>query len=397
MEQLSFPSSKDVAVRMADIADRGDRPKTARKGGVWVIREEISPVDLYCYLNARFGRPNGLQMLLRNDDSDNLIHWHYTLDYEEETLEIMCFTFRIEVIHSIEFENSSSAKKDFIKRIKDDSSSYRKEITKFKHGLEKWQLFVNPFFRLKSVIEHQLVKLEALKIEELEPLSYPKSEQDLENLKGRIANVGELYTEATALGLNIRMLAPVYAESFINLLIFLLSEEDIKSDRRMYDSLLRQQIDIRIKGLHRHCKGFFQAVDYNNVDACKEFHNLMNNRNDLLHGNVDPKKLAFETVYFDEKIPLFTDYRDFSFYSWEAAIRNVTPELAINDYQIVQNLIAYVLICLKDDIRKEVYSFLNTKDPGWNEKTKRPGILFPSHLVDMFPKFEDEEFGSRTI
>ena len=36
---------------------------------------EIAPSDLYCYLHARFGPPNGPQNFLRNDSSDNLIHW----------------------------------------------------------------------------------------------------------------------------------------------------------------------------------------------------------------------------------------------------------------------------------------------------------------------------------
>ena len=395
VSQLSYPPMKEVAGKMRELSKNGEKPKTAIKGGVWIIREGITPVELYCYLNARFGPPNGIQMLFRSDDSDNLIHWHYTINYKGDVLEIMCMTFRLEIIHSIEFDSPSEAKKEFIKNLKKDFSSYGKNIFEFRKKIEKWQLFTNPFFRIKSVIEHQLVKLEALKIEELEALSYPKSAKDLENLKDRMNHAGELYTEATALGLNIRMLAPVYAESFINLIIFLLAEDDIKNDKRLYDSIVRQQIDIRIKGLHRNCKGFYQAIDYNNIDACKEFHTLMNNRNDLLHGNVDPKKLAYETVYFDGKIPLFTDYRDFSFYSWEASIRNVTPKLAIGDYQVVQNLIAYILICLEDDTRAEVSRFLETKDPGWNEATKRPGVLFPSHMVDMFPKFEDEVFNKR--
>lgn len=395
ISQLSYPSMKAVAGEMSALAKGGKKPKTAMTGGIWVIREGITPVELYCYLNARFGSANGMQMLFRSDDSDNLIHWHYTLKYKGETLEIMCMTFRLDIMHSIEFDDNSIAKSEFIKDIKKDFAKYGKSISEFRKRIEKWQLFINPFFRIKSVIEHQLNKLESLKIEELEPLSYPKSADDLENLKDRMAHAGELYTEATALGLNIRMLAPVYAESFVNLLIFLLAEDDIKSDKRMYDSIVRQQIDIRVKGLHRHCKGFFQAIDYNNVDACKEFHTLMNNRNDLLHGNVDPKKLSYETVYFDGKIPLFNDYRNFSFYSWEASIRNVTPELAISDYQVVQNLIAYILVCLEDSTREVVLRFLDTKDPGWNESTKRLGILFPSHMVDMFPKFDDEEFNKR--
>ncbi len=64
------------------------------------------------------------------------------------------------------------------------------------------------------------------------------------------------YTQATALAFSIRMLAPVYAESFVNTLIFLLADDDVKKDKRLYDSIIRQNIDIRVKQLHRNCNGF---------------------------------------------------------------------------------------------------------------------------------------------
>lgn len=387
IQELKYLPIKETIKEMADLSKSGEKPKTARRGAIWIIKDEISPVDLSCYLNARFGPANGFQMLLKSNDSDNLIHWHYSLNYKEEKVEIQCFSFRLEIMHSIEVDDQLAVKTRFISDIKKDFSTYGKQISEYKKKLEKWRLFVNPFFRIKSVIEHQLNKLDLLKINEIEPFVQPTSAEEAASIEQQISCIGEAYTEATALGLNIRMLAPVYAESFINLLIFLLAEDDIKSDKRMYESTLRQQIDIRIKGLHRHCKGFYQPVDYNNVDACKKFHTLINHRNDLLHGNIDPLKLDYETVYFEGNMPLFENFRNFGFYAWEASIRNVTPDLAIGDYQVVQDLISYVLVCLEDDTRNIVLRFMETKDPGWNEKGKRAGVLFPGHMVDMFPQF----------
>jgi hypothetical protein len=395
IQDLEYFSFRQVAKDLSEQVKNEGKPRTAAKGGVWVIRDGITPVELYCYLNARFGAANGFQMALRADDSDNLIHWHYTLKYKGETLEIMSLTFRLEIMHSMEFDDSESAKESFISDIKQDFKNHGKKISEFRKSIEEWDLFINPFFRIKKVIEHQLYKLEALEIEKIEPFSQPTSSDDLEGFSDRMNEISEAYTEATALGLNIRMLAPVYAESFINLLIFLLAEDDIKNDKRMYESVIRQQIDIRIKGLHRHCKGFYQPIDYNNIDACKEFHTLMNNRNDLLHGNIDPRKLVYEKVFFDGKVPLFNDYRNFSFFSWEASIKSVSPDLAIGDYQVVQDLIAYILVCLDDKVREQVKCFMETKDPGWNEKGKRAGVLFPGHLVDMIPPFGEKEFNKQ--
>ncbi|MCW9705610.1 hypothetical protein [Fodinibius salsisoli] len=380
-----------------NIKEFTDRPKTQNtlsdkeSGTLWIIREGIQPVDLYCYLYGRFGPPNGFQMILRSDDSDNLIHWHYTLKYKGSRMDIMCMTFRLEIMHHIQLQNPDTAKKRFITKLKDDFSNHHKKISKIRNQIEKWKLFVNPFYRIKSVIEHQLEKLDSLALEENDHPPHPHNPEQLEEWKEKTRETGKLYTEAISLGLNIRMLAPIYAESFINLLIFLLAKQNIKNDKRLYESIIRQQIDIRVKTLHQYCNGFYQPVDYNNVEICKEFHSLMNNRNDLLHGNIDPTKSFYDTVYFDGKIPLFTKFRDFSFYSWEASIKNVTPDLAIKDYQTVQNFLSYLLVCLEKDAAKIVKDFMNTKDPGWNVGDGRPGILFPSHMVDMVPEFKGED------
>lgn len=53
--------------------------KLPRKVEIWEFTNEIKPLDLYCYLYAKFGPPNGIQNFLRADDSDNLIHWEWTL------------------------------------------------------------------------------------------------------------------------------------------------------------------------------------------------------------------------------------------------------------------------------------------------------------------------------
>lgn len=54
---------------------------------IFEVENQLSPADLYCYLHARFGPPNGFQNFLRKDDSDNLIHWDWTLGHEGGVLQ----------------------------------------------------------------------------------------------------------------------------------------------------------------------------------------------------------------------------------------------------------------------------------------------------------------------
>jgi hypothetical protein len=118
-------------------------------------------------------------------------------------------------------------------------------------------------------------------------------------------------SEAAALGTTIRMLCPVMADSFINLILLVFRKEEYVNDERLYDNLIRQQIDIRVKTLHLHCTCFPQRIN-SKTDAFKKFHTLMNKRNDFLHGNIDPSKLVIQDVWFDQKIiPLFKDDEGF--------------------------------------------------------------------------------------
>ncbi|MBW4575546.1 MAG: hypothetical protein KME08_09720 [Aphanothece sp. CMT-3BRIN-NPC111] len=86
----------------------------------WEVTSNIKPVDLYVYLKARFGEPNGITMVTKDhDDSDNMIHWHYSLRAESGRIDFLCWTFRLEICHTLDVvavdanELLSEIKRDF--------------------------------------------------------------------------------------------------------------------------------------------------------------------------------------------------------------------------------------------------------------------------------------------
>jgi hypothetical protein len=54
------------------------KPETP-KPSLLAFRTHLVPADVYCYLKARFGEPNGFQTFIRRNDSNNWIHWDYVL------------------------------------------------------------------------------------------------------------------------------------------------------------------------------------------------------------------------------------------------------------------------------------------------------------------------------
>ncbi|HEB2779409.1 MULTISPECIES: hypothetical protein [Vibrio] len=377
---------KEAGTVQASVCESADQEGIA----LWFLIKNVKPVDIYCYLNARFGAPNGMQNLFKNQHSDNLFHWHYTLHYENKTVDIMCANYRIEVMHGFKFLDHQYALDSFLSDIKQDFMNYKKEISQFRTTLEKWSLFANPFYHNKSMIEYQVSALEALELD-----SCPAEGKVRPENKGVFEELSARYVQATSLAFGIRILAPVYAESFVNTLIFLLADSDVKKDQRLYESIVRQNIDIRVKQLHRNCSGFAHPVDYNNADSCKKLHSLFNKRNDLLHGNIDPKKSVYDTCYFQGNTPIFAEFKDMFTQVHTASLSISSPEQALEDYQTVQDFIAYVLMCLDEPTDQIVRQFLATQNPGWNEKTGRAGVLFPKHFVDGFAVTDVPIFESR--
>ncbi|WP_029823816.1 hypothetical protein, partial [Vibrio parahaemolyticus] len=153
-------------------------------------------------------------------------------------------------------------------------------------------------------------------------------------------------------------------------------------NERLFQNALRQPIDIRVQSLHLNCVGFEEIVDYT-ADECKKFHTLMNERNDLLHGNVEVNKLSIGDVYFNGTVPLFIQYEDFWDKSIGVSMSSVKFDSIKDDYNVVDDFIRYILSKMNAQISKQLEAIMDKGQLGFNKKTGRVGVLFPEHLADF--------------
>lgn len=348
--------------------------------GTWIIHKDISPLDLYLYLRARFGAPNGFAMTLKHPSSDNLIHWNWTLQSGESVIDFL--GYQLQALAAIDDTGDPRPEElsAFVAALKADFANHAQAMGVVKKSLEKWTVFTNPYHRLRRVVDDMSRRLRALNIDDSALPGLPTTPEQLAQFRVEWTARQSAYTEALGYGLALRMLAPVLAESFVNLVIFLLAKPELKSDDRLYKSTLRQEIDVRIKTLHLVCQGFEKQIDAA-ADAFKAFHSLMNGRNDLLHANVDPLQLKYETVYFEGTIPLFTQFKNISQLSLVKSLIHAEPQTALRDIDVANAFVTLVLEAMSSDVRAAVEAFMNTPDPGWREDRKRAGILFPQTVI----------------
>ncbi|WP_134138441.1 hypothetical protein [Paraburkholderia sp. BL6665CI2N2] len=206
-------------VHPKDIIEAIREQKTPRPATMWTLGNEIRPSDLYCYLGARFGQPNGLQNFLRNDDSDNLVHWEWHLKTSIGYITIAGLNFRTDVWITGD-KLPDTEKTEFIRQVKSDFSRYGKEMAHIrKEHLEPWIEFVNPYQRLRRAVKQLIEELDKLNLNPAsDALPSLLESEDLSAGGDQWRDRAADYSKAIGLSFGIRAMVPVMAESFVNLL-----------------------------------------------------------------------------------------------------------------------------------------------------------------------------------
>ncbi|WP_338476693.1 hypothetical protein [Pseudomonas khavaziana] len=356
----------------------------------WILKNEIRPISIYCYLYAKYGPPNGFMNFLRNDSSDNLVHWEWTLMNDDGMVMFQGHNYRTEVQFLGNFNRSEITKANLVSQIKADLGAYGKRMTAIRTQLEKWTEFVNPYHSIESTIEIQFNKLRELNLSPaVDRVHTPTSADELKTYQERFSKMAERYTFGTGLAFGLRCMLPVQAETFINLLIFALAKSEIREDDIKYRDFVSDTISNRLQLLHINCMGFERPVDHSHV-SCRNFYQLMNDRNDLLHGNFNVNKLKIGDVYFNGNVPVKYEYGDLWQDTLGVRIESVKLDHIEASYSIVREFISYLLSLLSQKVKDQIELIMSVRDLGYSEKMSRMGVLFSSRAIEGFMFFESE-------
>lgn len=372
------------ALPLSTVLELVTKGKMPKGGGKWIIENEIKPSDLYCYLFVKFGMPNGLQNLLRNDSSDNLIHWEWTLAHEKGIVDIMGLNMRTEVRVVGTWDFPKCSRQEFIDSIKNDLGNFGKKMSEFRAGvLEDWEVISNPYRQLRDSVQALRRNLDALGIDPKVEMPPMGAGPDTQQLKQHWSDMLANYNQGVGLSMAIRAMTPVLAESFINVLIFILCRPDIKINDRLYQNFIRSNIDVKVQSLHINCVGFKQHVDWTS-EACRKYNSVINERNDMLHGNVIVGKLKFSEIFFQGKVPVFKKYESMWQRSMGVAIDAAGFDKVAPDLKAVNDFIDYVLSCVNDNVIESLKILVRNRDIGINKKTKRLATLLPESVADFW-------------
>jgi hypothetical protein len=363
---------------------------------ILAVRNNLSPLDMYCYLKARFGEPNGFQNFLRRDSSHNLFHWDFNLKAAEEDVYIVG-TFR-EIHLALSEELADNDWPNLIRRIKSDYGRVGTEKGDVLNSLEKWVIFPNKFVAVAEVcadlhfgILQSIRKSSPYKIP---PIFSAKSDsvatddQEAKVLRRVVRRSTKLYRDC----LELSLMTPVLAEAFINMAILILCKKRIRENKRQFDAFIRSNIDVKIFDLPDKCTGFARRIDQNSP-TFKRFMTVMQNRNNAIHGNVDPQREQTEVVYFDGRRPLFRESGDHISIHFETLARQFKPEAVVKDYEDTYEFLVSLAECLKPSVAKGFWQIIEDPRPGFDLGRRIMGCLMPevtvvAHMEGM--KYDDE-------
>jgi len=345
---------------------------------VLAVRHHLSPADVYCYLKGRFGEPNGFQNFLRADHSDNWIHWDFNLRAGNEDVYISGMSREIHILISVEMTDEDW--RDLILGVKTDYQRVANEKSAVFKSLEQWVLFPNKYVEIASVcadlhadLRENVGGYRTYKTHSESSITLDEQKLEFDRLLRRSRTVHRS-------ALQLSLLTPVLAESFINMVILALCKSDVRNNKRHFEAFIRANIDTKLFDLAYKCEGFARPIDQNE-EVYKAFKRVMDKRNSTIHGNCDPEREQIELVYFEGTRPLFKEPGDRIGKFLEAQERQYQPDVVIGDYETTHRFLAYLVTCLKPGVVAGFTRIIEAPYPGYDIGRKKLGALFADYVA----------------
>lgn len=365
--------------RMSSKDDRKRRRKNGRKRkSALILQETVSPFDAYTYLHARFGAPNGFQTFLAKDDSDNLFHWDYNLKAGKKDIRFVGASEEVHVWFDADLDDADCLR--FIEKLRADFGRIGQEKGRFASTLEKWRIFPNQYLTIANrCAELYDAITDALPKIEKKILADRLTTQKLTSEKNRKSH-GKLMSAITSTPTELSVLIPVMFESFVGLIVAGFIRPEVKRDQEAFTAFVRSPLNQKLTEMADKCRGFERPIEQNNP-AFGRYWSVVNKRNDILHGNVDPVRDVLEVVYFHGKRPLYKSGGDRIRQHWMRLLDQYKPHEVADDYLAMHAFIIEILNHLTPAYRQSIQLMMEDTQPGWDNRRKIFGRLFPNFVA----------------
>lgn len=376
--------------RRGEVAKRKNRRgKAVLKDlpGLLVFRSLLNPLDVYAYLRARFGEPNGMQSMMIHklgmvrEDSSNMIQWDYALKAGDENLNIIGAGREVHVMAKGNLSDDDWIR--FASELKNDFARFGKDKSEIIKSLEKWYVFPN---RYKSLADRCADLHEELsRVVEEVSAGVPERPRKFNKKDNKVwgEKRSRLTNSLIATSIQLSVLTPIMFEAFIGLITAVLLKPEVQQNKRLAESFKRAPLDVKIYDLAMRCVGFARPITETN-EAMRRYWKVVNERNDLIHGNVDPVRDAVEIVYFSGNMPLFPRGGDAIEEYFTTLIKQYRPADVLANFMLANELIVEILSHMFRPTKDALIDLINDSQPGWDNDRRKLGSLFADYVGSFF-------------
>jgi hypothetical protein len=279
-----------------------------------------------------------------------------------------------------------------IKAIKIDFGRLGQQKSTVLRDLEKYVVFQNKFVALSGICADLHADIVDTPPRLRMPTSSSAYSEDRDAFQGTIKQISARAARLYGNCLQLRLLTPIMAEAFINMVILMFCKDTIRNDAVQYQAFIRAKVPQRLELLTSNCHGFIRHID-TGTSAYRDFMRVIDKRNFALHGNVDPQREQIETVYFDGKRPLFNEPGinvEKQFDHMEALYE---PHDVIREYEAVHEFLLEIRENLDGRTRSFFDQVITDAYPGFELRKKRVTRILPDHNVTGFMqgmRYDDE-------
>lgn len=313
------------------------------QGGVvkrdYVLKpKKLTPYQAYRVLKEQFGQPNS------NMFDEMKTQWMYALQTNEANFEV--YDWKV-LSWSIGVYLKPSATRTAEQIANDFESALEQQAPKQNAAMRErlknpdGLVIENPFFTYRETADSIYELLEKLK-------------------KPEVTSEGQLSLEGWGKHYDLCRAAFILylssVEGFVNLIYELYLRKELR-EKRIYDRLSREQIDLKLRLAPVYCECFKEGILDSENDAFKNFHSLVNLRNDFVHANFT--KPMMNPVIYEDGFEFVVDVDSSTSIGIPSNFREFESEHVELAKNITQALIDHVVEAMSPRYRREFEEILS--------------------------------------
>jgi hypothetical protein len=255
-------------MKLQDLRIQNDQPNEVLERDC-LIKADSHPYIVYKVLKNQFGTPNNLSV------DDDRVKWSYSLSYKDILIDIYDWkqlSCSI-VIYSINRNKLESEKLASLinNLISHEGKKYQREL-KEKVKNPSARIIQNPFQLYFSTAKS------------LKTIAMELSSNKNDNGTFDFLNQFQIFSKHFDVSRSAFLMYLSSFEGFLNLMYELHIKKEYK-DERIFNTINRLQIDLKLRMLPTYCNGFKNKLIDDSDDRFKNYLRLVNLRNDFVHAN----------------------------------------------------------------------------------------------------------------